>query len=337
MLAPIAANMSAVDAFPKDGHSNPFCMSQASTEGSNGETSTAWSHDGRHIGSDSTSSLVASAFDGSVEIEAVGERVDDFYEEHAAAPLGTGCSSSVVMALRLADGQRAALKKMKAHCREEPILREVQVLRLVNGHPNVIRFQGAFRTEAPLWTLAFDCHPEDLWDHCRRSGPQDEPDARRIFKGLLFALWHISRRDVIHRDVKPENVLVSSEGHAVLTDFGLATTLDDEAELRKMVGTVGYLAPEVIRRQRQTCKVDTFGAGIVLYFLVTGGRTPFDCAELSETLTETLQCQLRLDADPGFDAVSRQCKELISGLICADVEARLGARAALAVPWLCPC
>ena len=96
--------------------------------------------------------------------------------------------------------------------------------------------------------------------------------ARQFLSGLSF-LHNIG---IIHRDVKPQNVLLSQSLTALISDFGLCTTLvDDQSSFEATdAGTVGWVAPETLRHGRKTKAVDSFSAGCVIHYLLTGSH-PF--------------------------------------------------------------
>ncbi len=109
-------------------------------------------------------------------------------------------------------------------------------------------------------------------------GPLPLPDAARIVADVAAALDYAHTQGVIHRDVKPSNVLVDKEGHAYLTDFGLAKVLEATVELTgtgAMMGTPAYMAPEQTLGKPVTPKTDVYSLGVMLYEMVTG-RPPFE-------------------------------------------------------------
>ncbi|HEX2171984.1 MAG TPA: protein kinase, partial [Dehalococcoidia bacterium] len=102
------------------------------------------------------------------------------------------------------------------------------------------------------------------------------PDAIRILRSVCSALDYAHRQGLIHRDVKPQNILIGSDGTLKLTDFGIARALGGGSHSRtgEVYGTVQYIAPEQARGEPTTAASDIYSAGIVFYELVTG-RVPY--------------------------------------------------------------
>ena len=99
-----------------------------------------------------------------------------------------------------------------------------------------------------------------------------------IVRDLLAALDYAHRQNIVHRDVKPANLLVEASGRVKLTDFGVARIQDSGEATRtkgSMVGTLKYMSPEQVQGLSVDARADLFAAGIVLYQLLTGKR-PFD-------------------------------------------------------------
>lgn len=118
---------------------------------------------------------------------------------------------------------------------------------------------------------------ESLADRLQREHRLDEMTTIEIGWQVADALFHAAEKGVIHRDVKPSNVLVSPDGHTWLTDFGIAFAFDDPSltQAGHILGTPAYLAPEQARQDKLLDgRTDLYGLGVMLYQMVTG-RLPF--------------------------------------------------------------
>ena len=114
----------------------------------------------------------------------------------------------------------------------------------------------------------------------------EEMRAKFYFAELVLALEYLHKHGIVYRDVKPENILIDSEGHIRLCDFGLARSgVDGSAEVATSVaGTTEYMAPEIIQTGQYGFSVDWYSAGLVLYEMITGvnpfktktGMSPFE-------------------------------------------------------------
>jgi serine/threonine protein kinase len=209
-----------------------------------------------------------------------------------------------------------------------------------NGHPNIIKFQGLFllreagdETRVSLCTEMGLCG--DLLSRVLGHGRINEYNSKPIFHGMMSAIAHIHALDMLHRDVKAENILLRSPDVAVLADFGLATKSHDAVQMARRCGSPGYVAPEVcLGTSPYGPKVDCFGAGVVLFFMLSKGM-PFSSQE-SDTATlmrRTVRCNLRLRVEP-FDSMTGNVRSLLRGLICRDTDVRLSSAATLEHPWL---
>jgi hypothetical protein len=224
------------------------------------------------------------------------------------------------------------------------VRQEVRMLLKVQGHPNVLGFRGIFCAKSsfsgkgladapatPRWAIIMDYHSGgDLW-HTVSNKHLSEHDSASIVRGILLALQHIHALDIVHRDVKPENILLTADRQPVLVDFGTAAELTDESALSVCCGSLGYMAPEVITNCLQTDqaeKVDLFSVGSLIYFLLSG-RTPFSGKGVQQLVRDTLQCDVSFDVHQVFQNVSEACKSLIRLLLQKTPNIRPNATRAL--------
>src|SRR5213079_1864518 len=112
----------------------------------------------------------------------------------------------------------------------------------------------------------------DLAVRVRQRGPLDPDAAARLGREVSEALAAAHRRGILHRDVKPQNVLLDPDGRARLTDFGSAKleTLSTLTQTGGLVGTLDYAAPEVVAGRRGDARSDIYGLGVTLHFALTG-------------------------------------------------------------------
>ncbi|HEY3481443.1 MAG TPA: serine/threonine-protein kinase [Streptomyces sp.] len=204
-------------------------------------------------------------------------------------PLGRGATGTVWRAqVRDDEGSAVAVKVLKEELAEDPdvvmrFLRERSVLVRLR-HPHIVRVRDLV-VEGDLLALVMDLvDGPDLHRYLRDNGPFTPVGAALLTAAVADALAASHADGVVHRDLKPANVLLATvtgeDGtermHPMLTDFGIARLADSPGVTRthEFVGTPAYVAPESAQGRPQTSAVDVYGAGILLYELVTG-RPPF--------------------------------------------------------------
>ncbi|MET9430764.1 protein kinase [Streptomyces sp. NPDC003036] len=189
-------------------------------------------------------------------------------------------------------GETVAIKVLKEELANDAdvvmrFLRERSVL-LRLTHPNIVRTRDLV-VEGDLLALVMDLvEGPDLHRYIRENGPLTPVAAALLTAQIADALAASHADGVVHRDLKPANVLVAERDgqmHPMLTDFGIARLADSPGLTRthEFVGTPAYVAPESAEGRPQTSAVDIYGAGILLYELVTG-RPPFSGGTALEVL-----------------------------------------------------
>jgi serine/threonine protein kinase len=138
---------------------------------------------------------------------------------------------------------------------------------------------------------------ESLGDRIEREGPLPQPEAVRLIAQVARALDYAHEMGLIHRDVKPDNILISADGQARLTDFGLVKELTDDAELTRPgqgLGTVNFIAPEQLQNAKGIDRrCDVYALGATLYMAVTG-RCPFAARTHAQVIRKKLANELSL-------------------------------------------
>lgn len=219
-------------------------------------------------------------------VEPNGElRTGDLFAGHRIeAVAGRGGMGVVYRAVALDLDRQVALKLIAPSLSGDPAFRErfIRETRVAASldHPNVIPVFAAGEEHGRLFFSMRYVDGDDLRTLIRREGRLDPPRAAAIVAQIGAALDGAHAHGVVHRDVKPANVLLTPgppHGHAYLTDFGLTKRLHSAAaETRPggWVGTLGYVSPEQIRGERVDARADVYALGCVLFHTLTG-TTPY--------------------------------------------------------------
>jgi len=158
--------------------------------------------------------------------------------------------------------------------------KEIDMMRKVVGSTNVIRILDSY-VEGGLSYVVLEKCDKTLLQVLERMVKLNEDTLKPMFKGMLAGLAHVHNQCVVHRDVKPDNFLCQGPNSTVkLCDFGLAskTASPDAADLAGVNGTPPYMAPEMLKNERYSSKVDTWSFGVIVYVLFFG-RFPYKPVE----------------------------------------------------------
>jgi serine/threonine protein kinase len=215
--------------------------------------------------------------------------------------LGTGATSRVYLATRAEGGERVVVKVMKSGAaqkeRSQYFLLEMQVLQRMS-HPNVVRISDAGEAHGVLFFTMPFIEGETMRQRLGRDGAFPIGDSVRLARDIALALGHVHANGVVHRDVKPENILLSPSGGAVLLDFGHARApaimpnADSRDAKKYIVGTANYVSPEQVSGRRVAdSRSDIYSLGCVLLEMLTG-MVPFVASSARESM------QRRVDEPP---------------------------------------
>ncbi|GMP69966.1 hypothetical protein CsSME_00029027 [Camellia sinensis var. sinensis] len=280
-------------------------------------------------------------------------------------PISRGAFGRVFLARKRATGDLFAIKVLKKAdmiCKNavESILAERDILISVRN-PFVVRFFYSFTCRENLYLVMEYLNGGDLYSLLRNLGCLDEDMARVYIAELVLALEYLHSLSVIHRDLKPDNLLIGPDGHIKLTDFGLSkvglisstddfsgppvssTTLlgDDEPKTaaqsstkreqrqkQSVVGTPDYLAPEILLGMGHGVTADWWSVGVILYELVVG-IPPFNAEHPQQIFDNIINRDIPWPKIP--DEMSYEAYDLIDKLLNDNAVQRLGATGATEV------
>ncbi|MBW2253557.1 MAG: serine/threonine protein kinase [Deltaproteobacteria bacterium] len=224
----------------------------------------------------------------------------------------------------------AAVKVLKPHGlgkARERFLREVELLASVQ-HPAVVRVLGGGEdTKRGLLYMAMELlNGEELADRLER-GPLEWDEACRIFHQLGAGLLAAHEKGVVHRDIKPQNILLCDDGTAKLLDFGIAIQTGGEKLTREgqVPGTVSYMAPEVFEGKKPDHRADIYALGLLLWEALTGKEAyPEDpTTTQQQNIVRIMGEKLRSESlDPG-GKYPRGVRDLIARCTIPEPERRL--------------
>jgi eukaryotic-like serine/threonine-protein kinase len=179
------------------------------------------------------------------------------------------------------------------------------------NHPNAVRIYDTGHEDQLVYLVMEHVDGPSLRDVLRRSGQLDPIVVAAIGEQVAAALGEAHARGLVHRDVKPANILIDADGTVKVTDFGIAKALDSDATLTTpgtVVGTAAYVAPEQLEEGRVDARADVYALGVVLYECLTGrpafaGDTPTATAAMRLSHELLPPRQLRADVPRLLDDV----------------------------------
>lgn len=295
-------------------------------------------------------------------------KLEAAYDLHSVGccVLGHGAFSTVRLAIRRRDGVKVAVKSIAKHDalrsrrlrpRGERDLEEWEILGRLENHPYVITLLDVFETDEEIQLVTEYCAGGELFDaiqkkrnrsHSMRRGQYTEPQAACITKQILRALKDLHAADLVHRDVKPENILLAGNDdsaiHVKLCDFGVARSivrkvspdsLSSDGDVSPLtpgrsraysnLGSDYYVAPEVCYGTAYGTSVDIFSLGVTVYILLCGFPPVFSGSDRDAHV---------MFPKSFWKDISENAKELVRLMLNPDPASRISAREALHHEWI---
>jgi len=208
--------------------------------------------------------------------------------------LGRGGMGVVMLARDLSLERPVALKLLPAMMAAQPVLRErfLREARTAAGlsHPHIVPIHAVEAHEAIVFIAMAYVDGETLADRVRRTGPLPPHEVARILREVAWALAYAHGRDIVHRDIKPDNILIErGSGRAMVTDFGIARARNDSDVANRLtlegqlLGTAAFMSPEQGADEPVDGRSDLYSLGGVGYFALVG-RAPFEATTLEAML-----------------------------------------------------
>ena len=253
-----------------------------------------------------------------------------------------GGMGSVFKAIDAGNGRPVALKFPFFALESDPAFysrfqREIEIGKALD-HPGILKILDVDRPSRPYLAMEY-LEGETLWDRLQRTRPLPVEDALCIARLTCDALDYMQRRQVVHRDLKPTNIMLCRDGSLRIMDFGIAMSAAARrltfAGLTAGVGTIHYMAPEQVRGQRGDHRTDIYSLGAILYEMTTGHAPYDDQPDLYSCMNA------RLVGDPVAPrthntSLPREIEEIVLHAIARDPADRYQSAAEMAADLVAP-
>jgi calcium-dependent protein kinase len=255
-------------------------------------------------------------------------RIEDEYQ--FIEEIGKGCFSTVYKAQNRINQQLRAIKMGPANKQELKHNMEVEILKRMT-HPNIIEVYEAYQDNKNVYIVSELCSGSELFDVILKRKTFDEEDAARVMHQLLSAINYCHTNGVVHRDIRPENIIVDSKLNLKIVDWTTARFFD-KSQLMSVVKGVSsyYLSPEVLSGVYDE-KCDIWSIGVILYVLLCG-YPPFNGSNMEE-IVQKIQMGQFCFPDEDWLAVSDEAKHLVTLMLTYNPNMRPSAESCLSHTW----
>ena len=251
--------------------------------------------------------------------------------------LGEGAFGKVGKCKNLTNGQICAVKmisKANMSKRElKELAKEIDIVKDLD-HPNIMKMYESYEDKSFLYIVTELIEGGELFDELIRRKKLSEEDAASVIKQVLEVLSYCHANNIVHKDLKPENVLLEKKKEITsikIIDFGTAQKFNPEKKMTEVIGTPYYVAPEVLEGSYDE-KWDIWGAGVIMFILLSG-IPPFNGKDDEAILRAVKRGKFEFRQDK-WKSVSTEAKDLISKMLVLEPEDRISATKALDHEWI---
>ncbi|KAK9746985.1 Protein kinase domain [Popillia japonica] len=214
--------------------------------------------------------------------------------------------------------------------------RELDILSKIN-HPHIIQIQNIFQRRTKYYVFMRYAEKGDLLEFVLKKGALSEPQARVWFRQIALAVHYLHEMNIAHRDLKCENIFITSNYNIKLADFGFARYTADDLGKRissdTFCGSISYAAPEILRGLPYYPKhSDVWSLGVILYVILNRAM-PFDDGNLRRLYDQQISKKWRFRPKV-MSFLSNECKTLVSQLLEPDVIKRLDIEKVVDSDWI---
>lgn len=233
--------------------------------------------------------------------------------------IGEGSFGKVYKGQRKSTNQIVAIKKIPKRGKKEKELKnlrqEIEILRKLY-HENIIQLLDSFESPNDFY-LVTELAQGQLFEILEEDKNLPENEVRKIAQQLVSALYYLHSNNIIHRDIKPQNILISSSGVIKLCDFGFARAIDSKTMVTSIKGTPLYMAPELLQEYPYNHEADLWSLGVILYELFVG-QPPFYTNNFGTLMNKIIKENVKYP-----DNMGTLFKEFLKGLLIKVIETKL--------------
>lgn len=263
------------------------------------------------------------------------------YYDLVGRELGRGKFAVVKKCVEKATGKEYAAKFLRKRrkgksCRED-IMNEIAVLESAKANQYVVGLHEVYETSKEI-ILVLECAAGgEIFDQCVGDSDEafTEKDVIRLARQILTGVAFLHKKNVVHLDLKPQNILLTCTqplGDIRIVDFGLSRHVNSTSEVREIVGTPEYVAPEILDYEKISTATDMWSIGVLTYVMLTG-ESPFLGNDNQETYLNISQVNVDYSQDV-FHGISSRAVDFIKSLLHKNPTDRATAEQCLQHPWL---
>ncbi|KAL1492087.1 hypothetical protein ABEB36_012581 [Hypothenemus hampei] len=262
-----------------------------------------------------------------LESQPVTHKTFRMYRVLGKGGFGEVCACQVRATGKMYACKKLEKKRIKKRKGEAMVLIEKQILEKINSR-FVVNLTYAYETKDALCLVLTIMSGGDLKFHIYNMGGDPGLDINRTrfyAAEVVCGIEHLHKQGIVYRDCKPENILLDDNGHVRISDLGLAIVLPEGESVRGRVGTVGYMAPEVIDNERYSFSPDWFSFGCLVYEMIEG-QAPFR-ARREKVKREEVDRRVKSEQERYSNKFSEDSKSFCQQLLVKNPTDRLGGKA----------
>ena len=278
--------------------------------------------------------------------EIISNYIKQYYLKHKVYPktkmkfykygrlLGKGAYGKVNLCLHTLTGRLVAIKsinksKITKERHKQKIKIETAIMKALSDSDNIVKIYETYETKKHICIVMEYICAGDLLSYIKKRSKLTESVSKYIFKQIILALKYIHSHNIIHRDIKLDNILIDLDNNIKICDFGVSKIIKKGDIMVEQCGTPAYIAPEILKNKGyEGFGVDIWSAGVVLYAMLSG-TVPFKGGDLKDLHKLIIEGQYK-----SIKNISNEAKHLIKCLLEVEPKNRIKIDDILVHPWL---